>query len=139
MKTQSVLAVIFIVILSLPVIPDAATSLTVERIEYCKINRNRIMTFEFTGLPTTDDMKDYVENHPPRHTNRRMTAAYFFPKGSKTPQSGFSLCSSIAQANSLLYESKIIDSWEFAYMVSPIGKTTLVNCMESPNNGLCKP
>lgn len=130
-------SVFFIFALLLVTTPCAAT-MEVESIAYCKVNRNRIMIFEFTGLPSDQDMKNYLEEHQPMHTDRRMTAAYFFPKGSKMPQAGFSSCRSIQQANNLLYRELKIDPWEFAYMHSFSGERVFVNCLTNGNHDLCR-
>ena len=116
----------------------ATPPLTAERIAYCKVNKNRIMIFEFNGLPSNEDMTGYLEKSQPMHTDGRMTAAYFFSKGSKTPQVSFSSCSSIGQANKLLYETLDIDLWEFAYMAHPNGKKIFVSCLENSRHELCR-
>lgn len=110
----------------------------VSRIADCNINENRIMTYEFEGSPTTQDMTDYISIHAPSHTDGRFTAAYFFKKGTRMPLSGFSNCGSIMNGNMFLYESNQIDPWEFAYLHSKKGERIVVNCKDDSSHKLCK-
>ncbi|NNK96320.1 MAG: hypothetical protein HKP41_18370 [Desulfobacterales bacterium] len=116
----------------------AGAPTNVSRIADCEINKNRIMTYEFDGSPKTQDMTDYINTHAPSHTDGRMTAAYFFKKGTRMPLSGFSNCGSIMNGNMFLYESNHIDPWEFAYLHSKKGDRALVNCKENSDHKLCK-
>ncbi len=110
----------------------------VNQVAYLKVNKNRIFIYEFTGKPTTDEMIKYISQHPPRNSDRRMTAAYYFKKGTRMPLSGFNTVGSIEKGNSILYESTAIDSWDFAYMQSFKGDKKLVNCLSNPGHDLCK-
>jgi hypothetical protein len=108
------------------------------RIADCKIKKNRIMTYEFDGSPTTQEMTDYLNNNAPAHTTGRVTAAYFFKAGTRMPVSGFSNCGSIVNGNMFLYESNQIDPWDFAYMHGNNGDRVVVNCKENAAHKLCK-
>lgn len=133
---KHLIALLAIVFCASPIFAKSPSD--VKRTAYCKINKNRIMIFQFSGLPSSEEMLGYLKKNQPMNTDRRMTAAYFFPKGSVMPQSGFSSCSSIFQANKFLYEKMDINPWGFAYMIGFNGARTFVNCMESPKHDLCR-
>ena len=116
----------------------ASSQINVSSIADCKIKNNRIMIFEFSGYPTTQDMTDYLNDNTPSHINGRITTAYFFKKGTRMPVSGFSNCGSIMNGNMFLYESNQIDPWEFAYIHDKKGDRAVVNCRENSANKLCK-
>ena len=108
------------------------------RIADCKIKKSRIITYQFDGSPTTQDMTDYLNNNGPSHTNGLFTASYFFKKGTRMPVSGFSNCGSIMNGNMFLYESNQIDPWDFAYIQSRKGDRVVINCKENSAHKLCK-
>ena len=137
MKT---LFVILIVLFALTAALTAnAAGITTDRVAYCKMAKNRIMIFEYTGLPSEDEMLEHILKNKPYHTDGKMTAAYYYPKGSNMPRSGCNtMCKSVMQANRLLYEILDIDRWEFAYMIGFNGKTTFANCLKNPSHSLCR-
>ena len=133
---KSLLSILMLTILASPVFAGELSD--VKRIAYCKINRNRIMIYEYTGSPTTDDMIAYVDGNTPSHTDGRFTVAYFFKNNTRRPRSGFSNCQSIMDANDFLYESQEIDPWHFAYMHSLKGDRSITNCTTNPGHELCR-
>lgn len=125
-------------LLSLTTSVFAGPPLDVNQTAYLKINKNRIFIYEYSGLPTNDDMIKYLNDHVPMHSDNRMTVVYIWPKGSRIPQSGFNTLRSIAKGNDFLYNSSLIDMWEFAYMHSINGSKTFVNCLNNSGHELCR-
>lgn len=129
---------ILLIVLSFSVVTANAGNMTAEREGYCKVNKNRVMTYSFRGLPDYYDFKEFIKKNKPMHSDGRMTSAYYFPAGSAMPLAGFSSCSSLQAAIDFLYDSKKIDPWEFVYQVGYSGKELIISCIDTPMHELCK-
>lgn len=137
MKSLSIYCIVLSLAFAISAI--AAAPFTMTQVAYLKINKNRIFIYEYEGLPTDKQMADYLlVSNQPMHSDGRMTAAYVWPKGNRKPQNGFNTLRSIDQANEFLYNSDLIDKWEFAYMQGFNGEAKMVNCASSPKNELCR-
>lgn len=133
--------IIILVILSMiiPFFVSANSQFDLNQVAYLKINNNRIFIYEYEGLPTDKDIAQYfLIDHKPMHTGGRFTAVYIWPKGNKKPLSGFNTINSIDKANEFLYNSPLIDNWEFAYMKGLSGDAHLVSCIKTQSHELCR-
>lgn len=98
--------------------------------------RNRIFTISYAPGASRDAMRKYASNLP--YTERRMTAAYFYPEGSVIPRDGITLAPSIFDANRVLYEMKGLSAWTAVYMRGLNGVERFIDCQSKPSDGLCR-
>lgn len=103
---------------------------------YLKINKNRIRTFSYKPGTTEQEIHNYAKGL--MHTQGRMTAAYFYPKGSLIPVDGITLAKNIFRANYVLYNLPGLSCWKYAFMRYLNGNIEFVNCEKNPDNWLCR-
>jgi hypothetical protein len=99
---------------------------------------NRLFVYEFTGRPTENQMVEYLTKHPPANTPKRMTYAYFYPKGKAPAPDRIKTSESAIVANMLLHDDSGIAHWSFAYLANFKGNRKFANCKTTPQSDLCK-
>jgi hypothetical protein len=73
------------------------------------------------------------------NTSGRMTAAYYYKKGSVIPADGVTLAGNVLRANTILYDTPGLSKWDYAYMLGFKGTYRFVNCKNNPDDDLCRP
>ena len=125
-------------LLFLPVHVAAQPSFTVERKLSASVEDNLILTYQYTGRPTSNDIAQYVMANKPKSKEGHMTAAYFFPQGSTMPEEDLTKVTSIYVANEYLYNSPDVDPWQYAVIIHFNQKGFIVNCAKSPLDDYCR-
>ncbi|MDP6499623.1 MAG: hypothetical protein QF743_02825, partial [Candidatus Marinimicrobia bacterium] len=96
--------------------------------------RDRINTYSFKKEVSEQQLKEHALKL--MNTSGRITAAYYYPEGSKIPQN-ISIAKNIYNVNDIL-DNPRFSSWRYAYMNYYIGKKEFVDCQKMPKNGLCR-
>ena len=110
---------------------------SIERVGYLKDKgKNRIFTLSFKSGVTEQEIRKHAQNLP--NTSHRMTAAYYYIKGSAIPADGVTLAGTVLKANNMLYETPGLSKWQYAFMLGFKGIPQFVNCIKDPKNDLCR-
>ncbi|MDO3377333.1 hypothetical protein M3027_04280 [Geoalkalibacter halelectricus] len=99
--------------------------------------RNRLVAFEFAPQTSVEEIRAHAESL--RHTEDRLMGAYFFEQGARSIshevlRRGFT----IMRALDLLYDNPDIDPWRYAFMRPFVGEVKFVDCLETPQDALCR-
>ena len=97
---------------------------------------NRVFTVSCKPAATEAQVKSYAKKLS--NTIGQMTAAYFYPEGSKIPADGVTMARSSFAATDVIWDTPGLSSWDYVYMMPTIGEVTFVNCKERPGDDLCK-
>lgn len=97
--------------------------------------KNRIFTIEMKGNINKSQAYAFAKSKP--NTIGRVTAVYFYLTGSVIPADGVTRARNIFKANDVLYDTKGLSNWNFAYMKRLNGSEEFVDCVEYENN-LCR-
>jgi hypothetical protein len=97
-------------------------------------DKDRINTYSFKKEVSEQQLKEHALKL--MNTSGRMTAAYYYPEGSKIPQN-ISLAKNVFNVNNIL-DNPRFSSWRYAYMNYYNGKKEFVDCEKMPKNDLCR-
>jgi hypothetical protein len=97
---------------------------------------NQILSFEMTTTTAEEDVKAnaWLLGYAPG----RMTAAYYYPKGSTIPAEGLTRAKTVAAANHLLYDTPGQGQWRFVYVRRLNGVEEFHDCVTTPADDLCR-
>ncbi|KIH78069.1 hypothetical protein SAMN05660860_02246 [Geoalkalibacter ferrihydriticus] len=98
---------------------------------------SRIVAFEFAPGVSAEKIRDHAESL--RHVEGRLLGAYFFEEGSRSiPPNILRRSLAIMNAVDLLYDTPEVDKWHFAFMRPFAGESRFVDCVENPQDALCR-
>ena len=104
---------------------------------YFKQNLNRIKTVVMKGEVTKEEALAMGKNT--MNTPGRLTAVYFYERGSVVPNDRLTLSRDVFSANDVLYEGSGYSKWRYAYMKAITGEEIFVDCEKDSQNALCRP
>jgi hypothetical protein len=117
--------------------PSGGTNADISQVGYFKSGpRDRIFTFAFGSATTAGEIRAHAAKLA--HTAGHMTAAYYYPAGSRIPADGVTLARDLFQANAVLYDNAAMSSWRYAHMRFDSGETEFVDCAATPKSDLCR-
>lgn len=98
--------------------------------------RNRIFSLAFAPNVGKATIRAHAEGLA--FTQGQMMAAYYYPDGSKIPADGLTLAKSVLHATDVLYETRGLSRWRYAFMRDFDGAVRFVDCQAEPKNDLCR-
>ena len=97
--------------------------------------RDRIFVYQAKTVVSESEALQFAQGE--MHTEGQMTAVYIYDPSAVAPGNPLSSENSVFRVNDILYESKRIDSWRFAYMKYRTGVVDFVDCKKKDHT-LCR-
>lgn len=97
---------------------------------------NRIYTIKLDPKASAQKVRLHAERL--EFANGKVTAAYFYAEEAVIPLHSVTFASSVEQANRVIEETRGYSPWRYAFMRAPEGQVQFVDCLQTPDDGLCR-
>ena len=98
--------------------------------------RDRIFVYQAKTIVSEPEALQFAQSK--MHTQGQMTAVYIYDPGAIAPGNSLNSENSLFRVNDILYKSKHIDSWRYAYMKGRNGLVVFVDRKRDKNHSLCR-